>query len=243
MEQRYPPIRGVVLDADETLYTLRCSVGTTYAQVLRRFGFSTDPQAFDEALPLVWKAFEEEYLATREGHRTDPARERRQWDVFIKRMLYEVGVRCPSKTITEALYTEYARGDLRTLSAGVVEFLSLARDLGIVTVVATNNDARVVSTVKELGLDSHIDHILWAGELGWKKPSPHFFHEISSRIGIDGRELLHVGNNLNLDVCAPQGAGWNALLFDPKDRGPAPKIHGFAELKCLLRERAPCFPN
>jgi putative hydrolase of the HAD superfamily len=235
--QRLPRIRGVVLDADGTLYTLRSSVGTLYSEVLSRFSISVNPRDLDGALPTVWKAFEDEYLARGDEYRTEPARERRQWNTFIERMLKESGIGNPAPAITEALYAEFARGDIRMLAAGAAEFLKTARESGIMTVVATNNDERVQSTINELGLLSHVTHIFWAGQLRWKKPSPHFFHEISRRLGIDGSQLLHVGNDLALDVRAAQYAGWEALLFDPEDRSPAPNIRSFAELGLLVRER------
>lgn len=235
--QNLPRIRGVVLDADGTLYTLRSSVGTLYSQVLRRFAISVSPSDLDDALPAVWRAFEDEYLARRDECRTDPVRERRTWNTFIERMLEVSGIQNPPPAITEALYAEFARGDIRMLAEGVTDFLKTVHELGVVTVVATNNDARVQSTVNELGLISHVTHVFWAGQLAWKKPSPHFFHEISRRVGIDGSQLLHVGNDLDLDVRSAQSAGWNALLFDPDDRGPVPKIRSFAELGRLMRER------
>lgn len=236
--EKLPRIRGVVLDADGTLYTLRSSVGTLYSQVLGRFSMSVNARALDDALPSVWRAFEDEYLARREQYRTDPRRERRQWDTFIKRMLQESGIDNPAPEVIQALYSEFARGDSRILSDGVVEFLTMARDLGIITVVATNNDGRVQSVMDDLGLNSCVRHLFWAGNLAWKKPAPDFFHEISRRLGIEGPQLLHVGNNLDLDVRAARSANWNALLFDPEDRGPAPKVRTFAELACLVRERA-----
>ncbi len=236
--ERQPRIRGVVLDADGTLYTLRRSVGTLYSEVLARFSISVNARVLDDALPSVWRAFEDEYLSRREQYRTDPMRERRQWDTFIKRMLEKSGVRNPAPEVIKALYSEFARGDIRILSDGVVEFLSMARDLGLIIVVATNNDGRVQSVVNDLGLNSFVSHVFWAGSLAWKKPAPHFFHEISKRLGIGGPHLLHVGNDLDLDVRAARSAHWDALLFDPEDRGPAPKVRTFAELARLVCERS-----
>lgn len=232
------PIRGVVLDADGTLYTLRSSVGTLYSKVLARFSISVSAGVLDDALPSVWRAFEDEYLSRRKQYRTDPRRERRQWNIFIERMLEKCGMSNPAPDVIEALYSEFARGDIRILSDGVFEFLRMARDLGIITAVATNNDGRVQSILNELGLNSFVRYVFWAGNLTWKKPAPDFFHEISKRLGVDGQYLLHVGNDVDLDVLAARSAKWDALLFDPEDRGPAPKVRTFAELGCLVRERA-----
>jgi putative hydrolase of the HAD superfamily len=230
-------IRAVVLDADGTLYRLRHSVGTLYSEVLTRFQISVKSGDLDQAVPRVWASFEDEYLARREGYQTDQMRERRLWGTFIKRMLEAVEIHNPSLTVTEALYQEFASGATRTLSEGIVEFLVMARNMGVVTVVATNNDDRTKSVMADLGVDAHIGHFFFSGELSWKKPSPNYFNEIARRLGLHGSRLLHVGNDVALDVHAAHSAGWQALLFDPEDRGPAPKVRSFSELGCFLRER------
>ncbi len=233
-----PRLHGLVLDADGTLYTLARSVGTVYAEVLAGFAITANAVAFDRALPFVWAAFEDEYLARGESYRTDSVRERRLWNIFIERMLEQVGIASSPPAVIEALYREFARGDIRILATGVVDFLELLSDLDIVVVVATNNDERVRSVVEQLGIQPYLRHIFWAGDLGWKKPSPNFFSEISKRVGIDGSCLLHVGNNVELDVSAARSAGWDALLFDPQGRGPTPRISSFTELGRIVCERA-----
>ncbi len=231
-----------MLDADGTLYRLSRSVGAVYAEVLARFGVSVEASSLDRALPHVWRAFEEDYLARAESYRTDPGRERRVWHSFILSLLGAIGLKSPSNEMTDALYREFALGSTRILSEGVLEFLHAARAVGVIVAVATNNDERTESVLRELGVTAYISYVFSAGKLSWKKPSHHFFDEISRRIGFSASELLHVGNDLELDLRAAHTAGWDAVLYDPEGCAGELHVRSFADLACFVEERAPRGP-
>ena len=233
------PIRGVVFDVDGTLVTLRASIGELYSEALCELGVLLDSQQLERAVIAEWGAFEAEYLNTAELHATQPSREVLVWCELVRRVLRQVDEGLSTRwDLIAGVYSFFARGHSRRLVDGALEACKDLAVEGLVVVAATNNDQRTPGVLAELGLAPHLSHILTAGDLLWKKPSPNFFGQLSQRIGVPAAELLHVGNSHVHDVEAANKAGFQAVLFDPQRRGTEPRITTLAELSGLVRRRA-----
>jgi putative hydrolase of the HAD superfamily len=233
---RIDSISCVIIDADGTLFNLKRSIGTVCSEVLTLYGVGSDAKTLDQYVPAVWADFRERYLAQATNYRTDPARERDLWFAFIQELLRRSGFDASTQQVVEAIYDRFARGSERVLADGAVDFLGRVRGLGMRVFVATNNDDRTRLALSELGLSSYLDEVFIAGELTWKKPSEEFFREIQRRLKVPLHNLLHVGNDYELDVLAAQRAGWAAVLFDPLHQYPgnAHRVASFSELSDLL---------
>jgi FMN hydrolase / 5-amino-6-(5-phospho-D-ribitylamino)uracil phosphatase len=73
-----------------------------------------------------------------------------------------------------------------------------------------------------------------AHEFGVGKPDPRIFHEACRRLGCAPAEVLHVGDDLELDVLAARTAGLQSYWLRRGDCDPADAAcHGVATVSCL----------
>jgi 2-haloalkanoic acid dehalogenase type II len=61
-----------------------------------------------------------------------------------------------------------------------------------------------------IGLAAHFSERLAAHDFEFAKPDPRIFHEACRRIGVAPQQVLHVGDDLQLDVFAARNAGLQA---------------------------------
>jgi putative hydrolase of the HAD superfamily len=228
-------IKAVVLDIDGTLCSLTKGVGEIYAEVLQARGLPSDPATLSTAARDEWRSFQDSYLNTAHHHQTTHHREREVWLDFVRGVFTRAGLPYgASSEVVTSIYDAFASGNFRCVERGVIEFLEKAHAAGLSLVAASNNDDRSKITLRELGIAEHLNGIFVAGDLGWKKPSPHFFKAVESHLNMGAGQLLHIGNNYRLDVEAARRCGWSAVLYDPKGGGQQPSVRSFHELVQLL---------
>ena len=87
--------------------------------------------------------------------------------------------------------------------------------------------------LSRIGLDHHFVGALSAREFGIAKPRPEIFHEACRRLGAAPAAVLHVGDDLQLDVSGALAAGLQAAWIDR--RGEAPVPDGALHLPDLTR--------
>jgi putative hydrolase of the HAD superfamily len=228
-------IGTIVLDIDGTLCSLTDSVGSIYHQLLEAHGFNSDKGGLEAAVRRVWSSFRKVYLNTAEHHRTTHEREREVWLEFVRRVLLAANLSYGSDpALVESIYGAFASKAYRRVEAGAEEFLRQAHQRGLRVVAASNNDSRSKSTLRELGIDRYLSHVFVAGDLGWKKPSPHFYTTLAARLGLEPSSILHVGNDKELDVEAAIRQGFAAVLYAPHGSEPMPNVRSFVELGALV---------
>lgn len=228
-------IKAVVLDIDGTLCSLTKGVGEIYAELLQARGLPSDPATLSTAAREEWGRFQDYYLNTEHHHQTTHHREREVWLDFVRRVLARAGLPYgASLEVVTSIYDAFASGNFRCVEGGVVEFLENAHGAGLSLVAASNNDERSKITLRELGIAQHLNGVYVAGDVGWKKPSPHFFKAVESHLKMDAGQILHIGNNYRLDVEAAHRCGWSAILYNPKGGGQQPSVRSFHELVQLF---------
>lgn len=104
------------------------------------------------------------------------------------------------------------------------------------------------------GLESYFDIILVSGAIGYRKPHPLVFEKLVEGLGVEKKEILYVGDDIEPDVLGASGAGlrpvWMTYVRDHhlpivpglgagEDRQPVPsvpRISDWQELLSLLRQ-------
>lgn len=76
--------------------------------------------------------------------------------------------------------------------------------------------------LRRIGLDQHFVGALSAQAFGMPKPQAAIFHEACRRLGAAPARVLHVGDDLQLDVHGALGAGLQAAWIDRTGQRPAP---------------------
>lgn len=76
--------------------------------------------------------------------------------------------------------------------------------------------------VQRIGIGELFRANFMAGTLGIAKPDPRIFHRAADALGVAAHEVLHVGDDIALDVLAAQSAGLRAAWIN---RGDHPWPH------------------
>jgi putative hydrolase of the HAD superfamily len=94
---------------------------------------------------------------------------------------------------------------------GAVAALGRLRAAGLALACVSDWDLGLRSALAAAGLDHLVDLVLTSAEVGAAKPAPTLFTEAASRLGIDSRRILHVGDG-EADRVGAAAAG---LAFEP----------------------------
>ncbi|MBS1912014.1 MAG: HAD family hydrolase [Bacteroidetes bacterium] len=62
------------------------------------------------------------------------------------------------------------------------------------------------------GITNHINAAYFCRDCGWRKPSPHIFHHVLSRIGVEAGDALFIGDDPRWDVAGPAAVGMQSVL-------------------------------
>jgi len=85
-----------------------------------------------------------------------------------------------------------------------------------------------------IGLESHLDFVVTAKEVGVDKPAPPIFLAALKRAGVSAQEALYIGDQYQTDVVGARGVGITPILVDRFDLAPevsdCPRIHSLTEL-------------
>lgn len=191
---------------------------------LKKSCLSIDEEPFKKAYKENALKFIE--LARRDGHETH----NRFW---ISAALEEVGIPIPpdDPVIGEAVEEYFtAFYDCCNLIPGTVEMLETLQTqypTGLLSNFTHGPAARKILEIT--GLDSCFKTILISGELGYRKPYPLVFKILAEKLGVDGGQMIYIGDDPEADIHGAENAGlrpvWttyardnNAPMAPGKDR-------------------------
>lgn len=179
------PIRAVIFDLDDTLYSEKEYVRSGYRQVAAQL-----PQISDAEVQL-WGAFAEGKAA-------------------IDTVLDQVGL---NDNDTKAKCLRAYRNQIPDihLYEGVRELLEQLRSRGIKLGILTDGRPEGQhAKLRALGLENMVDSILITDELGgpqFRKPNELSFRIMQTRLGIPFEQMVYVGDNADKDFKAPKMLG------------------------------------
>jgi FMN phosphatase YigB (HAD superfamily) len=151
---------------------------------------------------------------------------RHQWKVehrtpaVADRVLHALGLLdVPTLGGLDALIDELAWMEVRIpprLTAGiapVLEALSGRYRLGIISDAIVTPGTGLRQILGDHGILRFFDAPVFSDEAGASKPSPVVFHAAAAGLGVDVREIVHLGDREANDIAGPQGVGARAILY------------------------------
>lgn len=79
---------------------------------------------------------------------------------------------------------------------------------------AGDSDADLLGKALERGgIRNYFRHCFTSKELGYSKPDPNFYREISNRLSIKAEACVMVGNNYEKDIIPAKSVGMGAILY------------------------------
>jgi putative hydrolase of the HAD superfamily len=223
-----PNIRAIFFDAVDTLIVPEPSV----IEVYRNAGLE---HGCDLSADMIVKRFRE---AFRSEEITDAnaawtvgeKRERQRWESIVSRVFDG----CPAvDAIFVRLWAHFAQPDSWRVveSAGAV--LSNLAGKGFVLGIASNFDARLNAIADSLPALAPLRLRVVSSEIGWRKPSIHFFEAVMRVAGCAAEQVLFIGDRRDTDYDGAIAAGLQAILLDPGSKAP-PSVRRIRCLRELL---------
>jgi putative hydrolase of the HAD superfamily len=217
--------RAVLLDAAETLFTTRGSVGEIYGSIARQYG-STAPS------DVIQAAFARQFRGAGPLSTQD---QKRWWKDLVYRVFNEVGMVNNFEQFFDQVYDRFRDSEGWVLFAETTEVLEKLKQRGLKLGVISNFDDRAYSVMRSLHILQFLDAVTLSSETGYCKPDREIFEAAVRNLGVATSEVLMVGDSLHDDVEAAMRAGLAAVLIDRRNRhGGVNHVRRISSLKEVL---------
>jgi putative hydrolase of the HAD superfamily len=207
-------IRFVYFDVAGTLLQAHPSVGEVYARACRPYGLEVAAERLEEAFRDAWirrlAADTDGLLAAGD----DDEATRAWWRGLVLEVLDAVGHEDDREACFEACYEAFSRPSSWRIFDDVMPALRRLRKRGLPLGVLSNWDYRLPALLKTLGLAEFFGPLLVSALERLGKPDPRLFRRACRRAGVPAAEVLHVGDQRELDLDPAMSCGMQALLVD-----------------------------
>lgn len=205
--------RAIVFDLDDTLVNRREMMRNFFRMLLADYGDM--PQSIEDALDTIlnW------------DHGGNSEREK-----VNHKIIETYHVRLTPEQMQNLLYENSTR--FACLMPYALETLKVLRSDYRISLITNGASVLQRGKIRGTGINAYLDDVLISEEIGLRKPMPEIYALCCSRLGIEPKEVLHVGDNQALDYEGPRKAGMDALLCGniQMERG----VHSISNLKELL---------
>jgi putative hydrolase of the HAD superfamily len=214
-------LAAVTLDAAGTLFVPQEAVGATYARVAARHDIVLDPVATGDRFRHAMRAAPPLAFP---GIPPDRRREaERAWWRAVVRAAFGADAAQPGFDASfEALWMHFARPGAWTLDEGALDTLRALRAARLRLAIVSNFDGRLFELLDGLGITPLVDAVVASTAHDAAKPDPRLFHVAARLLSVPAHDVLHVGDDVDLDVHGALGAGCRAMLL-ARDGGPVPQ--------------------
>src|SRR5205814_1664689 len=114
------------------------------------------------------------------------------------------------------LFDHFSRPTAWRVDPDAAGTLERVASLGLTVGLASNYDHRLRPVVRGLPALGPVAHLVISAEMGWRKPSPHFFAALCRTVMLPPERVLLVGDDLDNDYEGARQAGLRPVLFDPQ---------------------------
>lgn len=198
-------IQAITFDAVGTLIVPYPSVGEIYSEELARLGCNLSPDFLGNKFIGAFRQFKR--------YHPDSPLDRDSWRAIVAKALKGLTPEDTFDLQFEALWHAFRQPERWRILPGVESTLQDLQMAGVRLFVLSNNDERLPSILKGLGIGRYFEAIFVSAELGAEKPSARIFQLVQERIKLDPKRILHVGDNPVEDVQGALAAGWHAALI------------------------------
>lgn len=217
-----PPILGLSLDLDDTLWPVAPALAGADAALVGWFAREA-PKALAGHDPGSLAALRRAVFAERPDLAHDFSALRR---LMIERLLVAGGY---PATLADAAFEAFfaARNAVRFYDDVLPALERLAARFPIVAVTNGNAD------LARMPVAHHFRATVYARQVGHPKPHRAIFDHACAVLSVPPARVLHVGDDLALDVEGARAAGLQAIWMDRGGRDddvPAPRVTDFLEL-------------
>ena len=205
--------KAVFLDAAGTLFESVKPVAVTYAEMARRYGMDVPHEEVSRRFRHCFATAPPMAFPGSDGQRLK-AQERAWWHDVVRRVFEPAGTFLRFEDYFDELFAYFARPDSWELYGDARETLEDLKGRGLILVMISNFDSRVLEIISGLGVADYFDSVFISSSAGFAKPAAGIFHLALERYGIAPHEAMHVGDSPETDVEGALNAGVPAVLLD-----------------------------
>ncbi|PSN08514.1 hydrolase [filamentous cyanobacterium CCT1] len=209
-----PQPQVIFLDAVGTLFGVKGSVGSIYADLAQNHGIEADPAILNQAFSRAFKAAPEMAFPNSDPA-TVPEQEYRWWRVVTQQTFSSTGVLdrfVDFDSFFADLYAHFATAAPWLLYPDVTPALERWRRRGIALGVISNFDTRLYQVLEELNLATYLSSVTLSSEAGAAKPDPLIFATALQKHRCDASQAWHVGDSKTDDLQGARAAGLHGIL-------------------------------
>lgn len=202
------PVRGIFLDAFGTILELEPPAPKLVRALRDGWGVEVTEAEAGHALRAEITYYKAHHL-----------------DGYDAESLAELRLRCAGvlhRELPEQARAEASPADLLPAMLGSLEFrpfpdvaaaLRRVRSEGLQLAVVSNWDVSLHEAVERCGLRHLVDHVVSSAEVGAAKPDPAPFERALRLTGLEPEAVIHIGDELELDVTGARAAGIAPVLI------------------------------
>lgn len=239
------PIRGLVLDIDDTLVDTRAAMRAAGAVAAASAMPSLGAELHQAISDTYYDDHDGCFDAYTRGELSFTEQRRLRFEASLRQLGLPTTLFASAPAYEAAYIAAFAR--VQTLFDDVSLLFDVARDRGVAVCLLTNSgEEQTTVKLRAVGLKG-IAPVVTTDTLGVGKPDPRLFAEACARIGIASHTAVCVGDTLDTDVrgalgagmraawlCRPnypepRNAGWGTPIEDPRVR-VVPTLHAVAAL-------------
>lgn len=207
-------------------------VSEIYHQVAVQHGSSLSREQIGIRFSAAYNASEccdvEGNSAAESIHATSEEIERRRWRSIVSQVINDAA---DPQTCFDELFSHFARAGSWKCYPEVEQVLKHLKAAGYGLAIASNFDDRLTAIFRDHAALAPIDILVISSQVGFRKPSPHFYDALTNVTRVAREDILMVGDHLQNDFHGAQAAGLAALHLDRTRRGD---IHSLAQVDSLL---------
>ncbi len=187
---------------------------------------------FELAFATYQELFYKMIKISRETHREA------RFDVVLKHLLLQYRIDLHDKTTLEELLNVYYKEiySPRKVYPETVATLEKLKMRGVrMGVVCNTTNPGFMKDYESVsfGLDRYFEFAIYSSEVPFRKPHPSIFSLAVARLGLEVREILFVGDDLQADIKGAQGAGISTAWVNRERKSISENIRPEYEIHSL----------
>lgn len=199
-------IRAVTFDVGGTLIQPWPSVGHVYAEVAACHGCAgVSIEALNRQFAAAWRALKC-FNYTRQ-----------EWATVVEATFFGLIDGAPTRTFFSELYDRFSEPGAWRIFPDVLPTLKTLKARGLMLGIISNWDRRLGPLLRRLKLKDQFDIVVVSCHVGAPKPARVIFEQAARRLRLPPEAMLHVGDDLDLDVRGAQAAGLQSVWLRRSD--------------------------
>lgn len=207
-------LKLVTFDITDTLLSLKVPVGHHYAKIGALYGIDASPEKLTENFKSSFKKLSLDYPNFGEGNIG--------WQEWWKKLVFRTFQSSLSEQplsqntankISDKMIEDFKTDECWKLADGTEKLLKKLVSKNLTLGVISNYDPRLIEILRNLRINTYFKFVLTSYECKCEKPSYKIFQNAENIMpGVKKSEILHVGDNPEMDFMGAKKAGWKALL-------------------------------